>query len=362
MSASLNTNATRALSQISFSNETNSYSIKIGDAEEVVTRCLGDPRGTITVPEDKKTLLYYGGGKVDLSQGEVSRIILPDDKWPWSIWIALNRDEIISESYVSASYRWELLVDEIIIAQGIWNHGEIECRKHKHGGTSISYPSEPTPFEAYFMKYRDGILTLSSTNGIKRAQLTFHDGKSRGPCLFWHPDGSVWMKGQYDNNIKKGNWARWELNGDLSLIDYPEKNKSIQTQGFMQSCVWPSMYIRQHFPEPLPIGNEVRWDLKIDAHFNKSGVWKKGERIPFVKEIYDSPKSALTIYTDNDKKLMQLSLSKGGLDGECSWWNLDGSKRMDGRYKDNSPVRFRLYKGDHYSTLEFDENEKSYFK
>lgn len=353
--------AEESVTELSLQAATNTNGFKLGDSEGNVTNCLGNPRGIISLPPNRKTILFYGEGKVELSQGKVSNIILPDDSWLWSIWIFLNKAEITAGK--SSIYKWDLLVNKNPVAEGIWKCGDIKHEENESGGTFFSHPSVPAPPIPYLMRYPKGILILSFTNGLKRAQLTFHDGKAQGPCQFWHPDGSLWMKGQYQDNIRMDNWARWESNGDLSLIDYPKKNQSIQTWGFTQSCVWPSEYIRQGIPKPISIDDEVKWDLQRSDHAEKtSGIWKKGERIPFAEEIYDSAKSIVTIYTIDDKKLIHLSLSNGGLVGNCSWWNLDGSKRVDGCYKDNMPIQLQYYKGNHHTTVEFDESGRAHFK
>jgi antitoxin component YwqK of YwqJK toxin-antitoxin module len=353
--------AKKPVTHVSLQVAENSIGFKVGDSEESVTRCLGNPRGTITLPENKKRLLFYGGGNIELNHGKVSSITLPNEDWPRNIWGALNRDQITSDR--SSTYKWDLLADNNSVAQGIWEFRDAKDIKRKHGDPRFSYPSDPTPFAPCFMKYSEGILTLSSSEGIKCAQLTFRDGNAQGPCCFWHSDGSVWMKGQYDDNIKKGDWARWELNGDLSLINYPERNQSIQASGFTQSCVWPAEYIRQGMPQPIVIGDEIKWTLKRSDCANElSGIWKKGERIPFAEEIFDSAESTLMIFTIDDKQLIQFAIKKGEIDGTCRWWNLDGSKRIEGWYKDNVPVRFQYYKGNHQTTIEFDENGRAHIQ
>jgi antitoxin component YwqK of YwqJK toxin-antitoxin module len=350
LSINLSVSATqKAVTHISLQGSQDGSCFKVGDTEEDVTNCLGHPRGTISLPKNKKRLLFHGGGIVELSQGEVSNIILPDEDWPWSIWIALNKEQIISD--ISSTYKWNLLADKNTVAQGIWKYGDVKYRKQEHGGTFFSHPSVPAPFTPYFMKYHEGILVLSSTNGVKRAQLTFNDGKAQGPCRFWHPDGSLWMKGQYDGNVKEGNWAKWDLNGDLTKIEYLKGNHEIRTGGFSNHSIWRPSY---GTPDPIHAHSDVRFEIVLDRT-SKTALLKKGERIPFAEEIYDATESILTIYTLDGIKLMQFTLIKGDLEGKSLWWNLNGSMLREGQYKNNSPIGvWKFYKGNDYTTLECD--------
>lgn len=320
--------------------------LKIGDGQDAVVRCLGRPRGVASLPDNQAWLLFCGGGKVELVDGAVSKIMLPSSSGVWNVWTGLSKSRI--EANLPSVYRWAFLVDDTRVGAGLWSSGAVTYKKQKFGGTTYRAPSEPAPFMAYFMKYRSGVLVLSETNGVKRVQLSIKDGRAEGPSCFWHPDGSLSEKGDYDRGVKSGEWASWTLNGGLTKWKHLSGH-SAGTTGFSQSIVWPPYDLN------CLVEQDVRWTVERAGCPDLAGVWKKDERIPFAEEIYDSAESVLTLQTLAGSKLMQLTIKRGDLDGKSVRWNSDGTLLREGAFKNN--VRFgiwKFYTGDTYSTFECD--------
>ena len=141
------------------------------------------------------------------------------------------------------------------------------------------------------------------------------------------------MDGQYEDGERAGLWARWEENGDLAKVRYFSAFNTEQTWGFRQRSVWTESLLRE---DPIQSYDEVKWTLfRRDQEQLMEGRWKKGERIPFAEEIYDSAVSTLTIYTCDDSKLMTLSIEAGTLEGPCVWWNPDGRKLREEQFVNN---------------------------
>jgi antitoxin component YwqK of YwqJK toxin-antitoxin module len=338
----------KSVSQIVLQKKGGTSSFKIGDTEEKVIGCLGKPLGLSKSSNQRKTFLFYGGGKVKFNHKKVSAIILPNDNWFWEIMVSLDKNQPISDN--SLMYKWELLVNQTTVAQGVWKN--IKYIKHKHGDESFDQPRPAAPFIPYFMKYRDVILIVSSANGTKRFVLPFHNGVAQGHSRFWHPNGSLWMIGQYKNNAKSGLWIEWELNGDLFKWKY---GKAITTgwQGFSAIHIWPDLQEQKQ--------NEVKWNLKFADRTHKTGRWKKGDPIPFAIEIYESTNSVLTLSTLKGQELIQLTLKKGDLDGKCLWRNLDGTKKREGQFKNNRRIGAWNFYNKKNECITVDRNENEMF-
>ena len=103
--------------------------IRSGDTEEDVIRCLGAPRGSVSMPEVQKKLLYYGTGSIELRQGAVFSMTLPDDGWAWTMAGDLYQEEILSGD--SSVCSWQLQVDHAAVAQGVWDCGGLGPVQHR---------------------------------------------------------------------------------------------------------------------------------------------------------------------------------------------------------------------------------------
>lgn len=47
-----------------------------------------------------------------------------------------------------------------------------------------------------------------------RQSCPFHDGKPEGSFTAWHPDGKLWVQGQFALGAKVGKWKQWDGEGN----------------------------------------------------------------------------------------------------------------------------------------------------
>jgi hypothetical protein len=47
-----------------------------------------------------------------------------------------------------------------------------------------------------------------------RQSCAFHDGKPEGSFTAWHPDGKLWVQGQFATGAKVGKWKQWDAEGN----------------------------------------------------------------------------------------------------------------------------------------------------
>jgi hypothetical protein len=46
-----------------------------------------------------------------------------------------------------------------------------------------------------------------------RQSCPYRDGRPEGSFAAWHPDGKIWVQGQFGNGQKIGKWKQWDANG-----------------------------------------------------------------------------------------------------------------------------------------------------
>lgn len=46
-----------------------------------------------------------------------------------------------------------------------------------------------------------------------RQSCSYRDGKPEGSFTAWHPDGKIWVQGQFATGQKMGKWKQWDSNG-----------------------------------------------------------------------------------------------------------------------------------------------------
>ena len=54
-----------------------------------------------------------------------------------------------------------------------------------------------------------------------RQSCSYHDEKPEGSFTAWHPEGKVWVQGQFGGGHKIGKWKQWDANGsEVAEGDY----------------------------------------------------------------------------------------------------------------------------------------------
>jgi len=54
-----------------------------------------------------------------------------------------------------------------------------------------------------------------------RQSCSYRDGKSDGSFTAWHPEGKVWVQGQFSGGQKAGKWKQWDTSGsEVAEGDY----------------------------------------------------------------------------------------------------------------------------------------------
>jgi hypothetical protein len=56
-------------------------------------------------------------------------------------------------------------------------------------------------------------LELHADAKTRRMSCDYVGGKASGPFTAWHPDGKVWVQGQYEDGHKVGRWSQWNRDG-----------------------------------------------------------------------------------------------------------------------------------------------------
>jgi len=54
-----------------------------------------------------------------------------------------------------------------------------------------------------------------------RQSCSYRGGKPEGSFTAWHPEGKVWVQGQFANGQKAGKWKQWDVGGsEVAEGDY----------------------------------------------------------------------------------------------------------------------------------------------
>ena len=53
-------------------------------------------------------------------------------------------------------------------------------------------------------------------NGEKSDHTCFKDGKENGPTILYNQEGKIWLKGQYSNGNKTGEWIFHDSDGSVT--------------------------------------------------------------------------------------------------------------------------------------------------
>lgn len=73
----------------------------------------------------------------------------------------------------------------------------------------------------------DGIRTHYFENGTIKATGPF-DGKMQGDWEFYRKSGELWQIGHLENDIKNGEWIRYDLDGQIEKAAHFENGKEIK--------------------------------------------------------------------------------------------------------------------------------------
>ena len=62
-------------------------------------------------------------------------------------------------------------------------------------------------------KHRSQWIEWHKNSTKLRQSCAYHDGKPEGSFAAWHPEGKLWVQGQFAGGLKIGKWKQWDASG-----------------------------------------------------------------------------------------------------------------------------------------------------
>jgi len=159
-------------------------------------------------------------------------------------------------------------------------------------------------------------------NGKKASEGECVNDKNEGFWTYWYENGQKKSAGKFKNNLRQDKWTFWHENG------------RIESEG---------LYIDDN--------NENKWKFWYDSgeklsegmflHGDKDGDWEyfyKTGKLVTVEKYKESQLDFITGYFENGNIKYKGNCDNGLINGEYSYWNVDGRLVLKGNFLNNFKV------------------------
>lgn len=178
--------------------------------------------------------------------------------------------------------------------------------------------------------YSDGEIRYFAETGEKIQVLNYHNGMLNGKAEYYYPDGSLYLQGNYAENVRTGRWKQWDTEGGYGIgafsAEKPEGNwtfyhsdGSVKAEGRFQNGIKIGVWVEYSDRGEIAEGNYTeghRDGTWVCRYWNEKpcyiGSYRQGQKDGFWQEWDASGRLSKGTYSNGLREGTWVTLNTGG--------------------------------------------------